>query len=535
MKLLFVILFVLLFRVSPKAQTLSENAEGTVSFLSSQNTYVKFKSTEGILIGDTLYASLNNSLVPLLIVKNLSSTSVVCSSLNSSKININDIIVAKRRTESKKSEKIIVEKSDTLVENTDSTKTVKKEKINIGNRKESINGSIAVSNFSGFSNTPAHQSYIFNYSLQLNVINIGNSRISTENYIQFRQENGEFKKIQNNIFDGLKIYTLSVKYDLSKSSFISVGRKINPNISNIGSIDGLQAEKSFKKIYVGGFAGSRPDFADYGFNFNLLQFGAYVGHNFATATINMRNSLAIVEQTNNSKIDRRFLYFQHNNSLIKNLSMFCTLETDLYKLSDNKSQNTFSLINSYFSLRYKFFKKLSLSTTYDSRKNVIYYETYKNYLNTLLASETRLGYSVQLNYNIVKNLSAGVKIGYRYRKGDRIPSKNIYAFISYNSLLGENSSTTFSYTKLETTYLNGSIYNIRLSKGSKSGKINYGCSYSYNNYKVFNAEKPLLQHIANINFSSDIIKKLTFSINFETDFEKPNRFYRLYMQVRKRF
>jgi hypothetical protein len=166
---------------------------------------------------------------------------------------------------------------------------------------------------------------------------------------------------------------------------------------------------------------------------------------------------------------------------------------------------------------------------------VIYYETYKDYLSTLLESETRLGYSVQLNYNISKNLSAGAKVGYRFKKGDRIPTKNIYAFVSYNNLLGKNSYASISSTILETTYLKGNTYNLRLSKGSNSGKINYGLGYSYNNYKVFNAEKPLQQHIANINISSEIIKKLTFSLNLESDFEKPNMFYRFYFQLRKRF
>ena len=116
-----------------------------------------------------------------------------------------------------------------------------------------------------------------------------------------------------------------------------------------------------------------------------------------------------------------------------------------------------------------------------------------------------------------------------------IPWSYLYAFLSYNNLLGKNSYATISSTLLETTYLKGNIYNLRLTKGTNSGKINYGFGYSYNTYKVFNAENPLIQHIANVNISSGIIKKLTFSLNFETYFEKPNKFYRIYVQIRKRF
>ena len=35
--------------------------EGTVSYISSQNIYVKFNTTEGIETGDTLFLKINNS------------------------------------------------------------------------------------------------------------------------------------------------------------------------------------------------------------------------------------------------------------------------------------------------------------------------------------------------------------------------------------------------------------------------------------------------------------------------------------------
>ena len=80
-------------------------SEGTVSFVSSQSTYIKYKSTAGFLIGDTLFTSINNQLIPTLLIKNLSSTSVVCSSISSFKFNINDKIYAKSKVQSKSQEK----------------------------------------------------------------------------------------------------------------------------------------------------------------------------------------------------------------------------------------------------------------------------------------------------------------------------------------------------------------------------------------------------------------------------------------------
>lgn len=532
MKNLLIIFFVIIWGYCAKAQTNSENVEGTVSFLSSQSVYVKFKSTSGILIGDTLFTINNNSLVPAMIVKNLSSTSIVCSPIISIKFNVNDNLTAKRRVENKKPEKV-KEIKDTLLVETDTTKK-NNSKVNLNQQK--IFGRIAVSSISNFSKTESHDSYIYNYSLSFNINNIANTKFSLESNILFRQEIGKSSEVQANIFNGLKIYNLALKYDIGKNSYVSLGRRINSNISNIGAIDGLQIEKSLGAFSVGGFVGSRPHYLDYSFNFNLMQYGAYLGHNFQTPKRNMQNSLSFVEQTNNSKTDRRFLYFQHTSSLLKNVNIYYSLELDLYKvLVTEQKQNTLSLTNTYFSLRYRPFKRLTLSGTYDSRKNIIYYETDKSYLATLLETESRQGYGLQLNYNIAKNLYFGAKVGYKFQKKDLRPSKNGYAFISHNNLFKSKVSSTLTATILETTYLNGNIFNLRFSRSLISERINFGIGYSYANYQIQKAEKPLIQHIAELNISAEILKKLSLSLNFEINYEKPIQYNRLYLQIRKRF
>ena len=318
MKHVIILFFLFLFGFGLKAQVLSENVEGAVSFVSSQNVYVKFKSTIGILVGDTIFSERNNELTPVLVVKNLSSTSVVCNPVNAVKFSVNDKIIAKGRIEIKKPIKTKPIIKDTLFDVTDSSKTIKKKTPHI----QTLNGRIAVSSNMNFSNTPYHDSYVYNYSLGLNINNIANSKFSLESNILFRQENGKSKDVQSNIFNGLKIYDLALKYDIGKNSFISLGRKTNPNISNMGAIDGLQIEKSLKSLFVGGFVGSRPNYLNYSFDFNLLQFGVYIGQTLQTPKRNMQNSLAIVEQTNNSIIDRRFIYFQHSSSLLKKVNIF---------------------------------------------------------------------------------------------------------------------------------------------------------------------------------------------------------------------
>ncbi len=106
-------------------------------------------------------------------------------------------------------------------------------------------------------------------------------------------------------------------------------------------MDGLQAEKTFNKITLGVVAGTRPDYTDYGFNKNLLQYGGYLAFDTKKDDIFTQSSLAFMEQMNNMKTDRRFLYFQHSSSLLKNLYFFGTFEVDLYKVQNFHSSKHF--------------------------------------------------------------------------------------------------------------------------------------------------------------------------------------------------
>lgn len=535
MKFIYSFCFVFIYILSLRAQSDFENMEGSVSFLSSQNIYVKYHSTKGIKIGDTLYTMRNKALTPTLIVKDLSSTSVLCKSIISDAFHINDKVTAKQKTEPNKTVERGITKDDTLNAKTDSSEAVRIKKGNSKINKQKVSGQFSISDFSAFSNTTARKSNVLNYSLSLNISNTGNSEFSVESYILYRQENGEWDNVRKNIFNGLKIYNLAVRYDINKNSFISLGRKINPNISSIGAIDGLQTEKSFKNFYVGGFAGSRPSYSDYSFDINLFQYGAYLGNTYQGTKRSMQNSVSLVEQTNRTNTDRQFLYFQHSSSLVQHVHLFYSLELDLYKVVNEQKQNVVNLTNTYLSLSYQASRKLTLSGTYDSRQNAIYYETEKKYLSTLIAAETRQGFGSQINYQISKSFFAGARAGYRVQKSDSRASKNLYTFVTYENMFTSQVSTTLSATILETTYMNGNVYNARFSRAYNSGKTYISLGYSFVNYKILRAELPLRQHIAEFNISTELIKKTNVSLNLETDFEKPNTFYRLYLQVRKRF
>ena len=538
MKYVLPLFLLLISGLNLKAQNLTEVKEGTISFLTSQNIYVKFQSTSTISAGDTLYILQDFIMLPVLIVKDLSSISCVCSSITTKQLSVADKIVTRPKIiQPIKSTEVIAIPNIQPIQLAD-TGSVKKELPK--EQKHDISGRISVSSYSNFSNV-SDFSQRMRYTFSLNAQNFGGSKLSGESYISFVHKLNQWEQVKDNIFNGLKIYSLSLNYAFNRNNNIWIGRKINPRLSNVGAIDGLQYETKFKSITAGVFGGSRPDYMDYSFNAGLLQYGGYLSHDLFTAIGNMQTSAAFVEQKNNGHTDRRFAYLQHSNSLLANLYFFGSIEFDLFNKVLNTRDSTYyqdntpNLSNLYISLRYKVIKQLSLSISYSNRQNVIYYETYKNIIDQLLYESTTQGYMFQVNYRPGKKLSLGANAGYRFSKHDPSPSKNLYSYVTYSSVPWINASATLSATIMETSYINGKIYSLGLSRDIIPGKLYGGIVYRYVDYKFVNAETPLRQNMAEMDLTWRIMKKLSCSINFEGTFEKGRNYDRIYVNLTQRF
>jgi hypothetical protein len=520
-------------------QTVEVTLEGKVSYVTTQNIYVKFQSTENIAEGDTLFIKQENNLFPVLIVKSISSISVVCNPVSSIKLAVSDPVFTKPKIlQTKKTEVIaaeaailpVVEKKDTIPE----------VKVQPRKKTQLISGRVSVSSYLNFSSEAAN-SQRMRYTFSLDALNLGNSKLSAETYISFVHKLGEWTEVQNDVFNGLKIYSLALNYEFNKNNRIWLGRKINPRISNMGAIDGLQYELKLKSFTIGIVGGFRPDYKNYSFNASLLQFGGYVGHDYSGKNGSMQTTLAFIDQLNNGNTDRRFAYLQHTNSLVKNLYFFGSVEVDLYKNIMNTQDSTFkqdnspSLTNLYLSLRYRPVRKLSLSVSYSSRQNIIYYETYKDILERLLEETALQGFTFQVSYQPVNKLSIGVNAGYRDSKKDPRPSKNLYGYVTYTSIPGINVSATLSVTILETSYISGNIYSVGISRDLVNGKLYLGLNYRYVDYNFVSAESKLVQNMGEMSLTWRILKKLSCSLNYEGTFEKANTFNRVYINLTQRF
>ena len=370
----------------------------------------------------------------------------------------------------------------------------------------------------------------------MNAKNIANSKLSAETYISFSHKLNEWDVVQENLNNALKVYSLALRYDFNESATIWLGRKINPKIANIGAVDGIQFQKNWNRFYVGAVAGTRPDYRDYGFNSKLLEYGVYIGQNQKVENGFVQSSLAFFEQKNDGNTDRRFIYFQHSNSFIKNVNIFSSFELDLYKIEDGVPQSTINLTSLYFSLNYRISRRLSIFGSYDNRKNVIYYETFKNYTDAILQQASRQGLRFRINYRPINFLNLGLNAGTRFMKNDPRKTNTLNGNATYTKIPVINSSLSLSTNLMQTSYLNGQVYGARLSKDILKGKMYGTLNYRWVKFDYVNTTvSQLKQNIGEVDFSYQFNKKLYLSINYEVTFQENEKFNRVYLNLRWKF
>jgi len=172
--------------------------------------------------------------------------------------------------------------------------------------------------------------------------------------------------------------------------------------------------------------------------------------------------------------------------------------------------------------------------SYDNRKNVIYYETFKSYVDQLLEDASRQGVQLRINYRPINYMNFGVSSSYRLRDKDILPTKNVNGYLSY-AKMPFDITASLTGNIIQTSYVNGTIYGLRLDKSLMSGKLNWGLNYRYVDYQFVTNSNTLQQHIGEANLSVQVTRKFSLSVNYEGTFEKVNKYHSIYFSAIKRF
>jgi hypothetical protein len=509
--------------------------EGSISYFSAQNVYTKFKNTEGIEVGDTLFIKEKNNFLPAVKVDHKSSTSCAGISITDKKIEINTSLYAFTT----------ITQSETKADTSESLSlapvvipTVTTEAIITQTSLEpvpTLAGRFSAQSYSNFTNNQTSYDYQrWRYTFQLSAGHIANSGFSYSQYISFAYRASEWNTITSDLWKAIRIYDLAVKYNFSDRTLLWFGRHLNNKISNISSIDGLQFETGVNEWTFGAALGSRPDFNNMEFNSKLFEYGAYVNRVDLLAYGDMQNTLGYFEQTNDFKTDRRFLYYQHSNSAIQNTRIFLSSEIDLFKKEMGESKSDFSLTSLYTSVNIRPSDLFSIFLSYDARKNVIYYETFKTTLDSIIENETRQGFRTRLTLKPVRNLFLGADYGYRFRRGDLKPSNNYGGYLTYSQIPGIETSATVSFNRLSSSYTEGDIWAATLSRPIVYG-FDVMLGYRITNYKFGSGIEGLKQNSASINLNTYLLKPVLLNFTYEGIFENERTSGRLLVNLTYRF
>jgi len=510
---------------------------GKVTYKSSQNIYVQFENTEGILQGDTLYTKTKGKLHPAVLVNFISTKSCAGTSINGDNLKIGDELFAVIST--KQAEESIIVDTSTITYMPPQTEIlpVTVNKSNLRNLKKNIsNGRITVQSYSSLN--PGKMNSIdqrWRYTFSYYAERIGETSLSFSSYFNYAYSVDQWQTIKQKPWDNLKVYDLSLGYDIDEETNIRVGRYINPKISNSSSVDGLQFQKKFSNYFGGLLVGSRPDFATLGYNSKLFEYGGYIGRTDTIESGIMENTIAFFQQTNNFKTDRRFMYFQHNNSVLKDFNFSLSSELDLFALEKGVGKTKPSLTSFFLSSRYSPARIISFSFSYDARKNVIYYETYRSFVDSLIENETRQGIRFGTNIRPFNNVFIGLNAGYRFLKKDIKPSKNFNGYLTYSQVPVLDISTTVSYSNLISSYVDGAIYGIRLSKYLSFIDYSLSASYTKVEYNYLSSVSKLNQNNLSVDLSGRIIDQLYLSCSYEGIFEEQLNYSRVLVDLSLRF
>ncbi len=506
------------------SQDTDQILKGQVSFVTSQNIYVMFPDTGAIVIGDSL--KLESANASCLVVKSKSTTSCVCSVVEGCAIEKGDkveYLVSVRIVQQipeKPTEELVP-----VIADADERSLY----------KENIRGRVSASSYSIFASERDDRHRIMG-RLSVYAEHIKNSKFSFNTYLNYRKilDQKESSSLQQTSL--FRVYNLGVRYDAMPTLSVMVGRNINPKISSLGAIDGLQAEKYFGKKYIGAIVGFRPDIFDYGFNPDLLQYGGYIGAMTDGDKFYSQTTFGFIQQHNSGEIDRRYAYFQHSSTFSKNINIFSSLELDLYSKLNGEVSNEVRLTNLYVSARYRFSRKFNMMVSYDSRKRILYYETFQTEIERLLDDDiARQGARARINLRPFKNILVGASYSKRFQNNSENKSDNIYGYVTHSKVPGIGGRLSLSYNRNESNYLKSNIAAIRHSRSFFEGKLNADFYYRFVVYDYANFSDTQQQQYFGTNLSYTISRKLICSISGEFTTLNQENNYRIYSRIVQRF
>lgn len=503
--------------------------QGEVTFLTSQHVYVKFASTDGIAVDDTLKLRKNGVLSPCLVVGSMSSSSCVCKVIEGCDVEKGDGIEA-----TIKANRSAIDPTGALVRK---SRTTARENDTLPTSSERIRGRLSAASYSTMPSARDNDHRMM-YRFSMDADNISNSKFSAETYLNYRHlypANLDTRPQRTQYFN---VYNLAVSYRPDSNTVLTLGRKINNSASSLGAIDGFQAERRFGGYFAGAIIGFRPDIQTYGLNTDLLEYGGYFGSQVTSGTVVSRATLGLLQQTDRGSVDRRYAFMQSSTTIKGNLNLFSSAELDLYSTVGAGIR----LTNLFVSARYRIGRKVDLFASYDSRRRVIYYETFQSDVEQLLDDDlARKGARLRVNVRATKAISFGAGYSNRFQADGANASDNIQLVMNLNKDPEALGRWSIMGNRNTSNYLRSDVLTVRHSRTLIPKRLTMSLYFRRVDYRYANRPEgsSLTSRVSQNYYGTDLTltlaRALTFTVLGELATISEDRNYRLNMSLTKRF
>lgn len=514
--------------VAPLFSTAQDVVSGRVTFITAQHVYVRFEGTEGIAVKDTLEVLRDGVPQPCLIVANKSSTSCVCTVAAGCTVEKEDQVQVHRRVpEEVKPAASRPERATRPAARTPATPS----------NGERIRGRISAASYSTIPSARENDHRLM-YRVSLDANRIAGSKFSAETYLNYRKlypADPDRRPQRTELFN---VYSAAVSYAPDSNTVVSLGRKINNNISSLGAIDGLQAERNLGSFHAGAIVGFRPDIFTYDLNTDLFQYGAYAGLRSRSARVSTRTTLGLLQQTNAGLIDRRYAFMQHSSTINGDLNLFGSGELDLFSTMNAGAR----LTNLFVSARYRINRMIDVFGSYDSRKRVIYYETFRNDVEVMLDDDdARQGARLRLNVKPMKALSLGTAYSRRFQADGANRSENVQLFLNYSRDPRTFGRWSIQANRNTSSYVRSDVLSFRHSRTLIPKRLDMSLYYRAVEYIYGNRAdgSPFAARTSQRYYGADMMltlaRTLTFTLLGELSTLREEKNYRVNMCLTKRF
>ncbi|MFQ5823038.1 MAG: hypothetical protein ACE5JB_03185 [bacterium] len=408
-------------------QTLTKRV-GEVKYISKQSYYINLGSGQGLSVGDTVFVIRNNRVIGKLLVENIAKQSSACK-----------LLVQKQTIKQGDSVTIFVRilNDETIDEKSNVQKNRKPERISKSaqndrrssrrSKKRNVNrikGRFGLQSIwfddMGNSNFDYHQLAL-------------RTKLKVEQFfglpmqLRFRWRSRAHTRervLSHDISDSEwthYVYELGLVYDHNDSPYeFGFGRILSRQIRGLGYIDGGLFSIKMNNLFRFGLAGgTQPSLRDSHFQTEEQKFGIFL--NFERGeyqTQRISSTIAFSGRYHGGEVSREFIYMQNNFWKGMKFSIYQTVELDFnrgWKQENGKSK--LQLSNFYISTRYRPFDFLSLTFSYDARKNIRVYET-RSIPDSLFDETTRQGLHTGIILRLTNRIRLSGNFGIRFRKGN---------------------------------------------------------------------------------------------------------------------